>query len=86
MRLHRILSVLNIVFIPWSIVTIEITLNWNHLNGVLLTNGPALHATGQLIPALIGGAGLLRILWILSIIFFKVRILGCLFLHLCLPN
>ncbi|KAI9777761.1 MAG: hypothetical protein M1839_008556 [Geoglossum umbratile] len=64
-RVYNILSVLNLIAIPWYILSIELVLNWNHMTGVTGTDG--LSGTGQLIPALIGMCGLVRILWIIAV-------------------
>jgi hypothetical protein len=64
-RAYNVLSIINFLFIPWSIVSIELTINWNHLTGV--TGTAALKGAGQLIPALIGTGGFLRIVWIMII-------------------
>jgi hypothetical protein len=63
-RAYNILSVLNFIAIPWFIVSIELVLNWNHITGV--TGAAGLKGTGQLIPALIGLGGLIRIIWIIA--------------------
>ncbi|KAI9764182.1 MAG: hypothetical protein M1840_008664 [Geoglossum simile] len=62
-RAYNILSVLNFLAIPWFIISTELVLNWNHITGVTGTEG--LRGTGQLIPALIGLGGLIRIIWII---------------------
>ncbi|KAH0536687.1 hypothetical protein FGG08_006453 [Glutinoglossum americanum] len=62
-RAYNLLSIVNLLFIPWSIVSIELTINWNHLTGV--TGSAGMKGSGQLIPALIGIGGFLRIIWIM---------------------
>jgi hypothetical protein len=43
---------------------VEVTLNWNHVTQVLGPNGNITYP-GQLLPAMIGALGFLRILWLL---------------------
>ncbi|KAH0548315.1 hypothetical protein GP486_007993 [Trichoglossum hirsutum] len=71
-RAYNFLSIINFLFIPWSIVSIELTINWNHITGV--TGKASLNGTGQLIPALIGAGGFLRIVWIM---FSNYMAVGC---------
>lgn len=48
---------MNLLCIIWTIIAVELTLLWNNINGVY-----SLNSTGQLIPLIIGVAGLLSFL------------------------
>ncbi|EXJ95376.1 hypothetical protein A1O1_00497 [Capronia coronata CBS 617.96] len=58
------LSCFNLAWIVYAIVSIEFTLNLNHMNNVIGTSG--LVGPGQLIPLAIGLLSLTRVLYILS--------------------
>jgi len=61
--LFRGIRVFNLIWILWSAITIEMTLNWNHVTGT--TGGAALSSTGQQLPTIIGVATFLRVLLML---------------------
>jgi hypothetical protein len=67
---YRILRVTNALIILLFMVGIEMTINWNHLEGV--TNSAGIQSTGQIIPTVIGAASMVRIMWILFMRFLGV--------------
>jgi hypothetical protein len=61
---HKALRVLNFLWLVWSMLLVEMTLNYNHVSAVL--GGPTdneLHLPAQLLPLLIGAFGFVRILY-----------------------
>jgi hypothetical protein len=60
----------------YSMTAIEVTLNYNNVTGVLFESGDGLRSFGQILPALIGGAGFVRILWIMATAYFEVRLIN----------
>jgi hypothetical protein len=59
---HATTFVASLFFIAWSVVAIELTLIWNHAQGVY-----NISSTGQLIPFIVGLAGLLKTLFSLCL-------------------
>ncbi|KAH7303964.1 hypothetical protein B0I35DRAFT_517099 [Stachybotrys elegans] len=55
--MHKFLRVMNLIWLVFSAVMVEITLNFNHIDGVL--GGPQnnLSSPGQLLPLLVGAVG-----------------------------
>lgn len=62
--MNKILIVFNLVWILWSAVMVEVTLNMNNVNNVLGPQG-GIALPGQLLPMLIGAISLVRLLWIM---------------------
>jgi hypothetical protein len=58
------MRVFNLFWIFFSITTIELTIIWNHVLGVIGPNGKISYPA-QLLPLLIGTLGFLRICWLL---------------------
>lgn len=59
---------LNLIWIIYSAVLVEVTLNFNNITGVLggrNGGGTTLHLPGQLLPLLIGTFGMVRTLYLL---------------------
>jgi hypothetical protein len=64
--MYRFLRWGNLLWIIYSMLLIEFSLNFNHVSAVL--GGPndnEIHLPGQLLPLMIGGFGFVRICWIL---------------------
>ena len=60
---YVVLSAFNLAWGVFSAVTVELTLNFNHVVGVL--GGVGLMGPGQLLPLFIGSFGFVRICWLL---------------------
>ena len=56
--LNRVLKYLNLLFAGWWILSIEMTLKYNHLVGVYTDR---ITSAGQLIPLCIGGIGIIKV-------------------------
>jgi len=65
--MHAFLRIGNFIWLLWSAVTVEVTLNFNHVRGVLgaTPNDGNLHLPSQLLPFLVGLFSFLRTLYIL---------------------
>ena len=57
------MSAFNIFWIIFTIICVELTLNYNHVQGVLAQSGMA--SAGQLLPLLIGVFSTTRLAWII---------------------
>lgn len=58
--MHKVLRAFNLAWLLWSIITVEMTLNLNHVKGVLGGSNNTLASPGQLLPFLVGFCGILR--------------------------
>ena len=65
---NLVLHAINAAIIPWSIISIELTLKWNHIREIY-----SIQSAGQLIPFLVGLAGFLRLLQMVSVKRSRVR-------------
>ncbi len=63
-RAFHILRILNLLYIIWAILTIELTINWNNVQGV--TGSDGLGNVGQQLPAMIGAFSLIRSVWLIA--------------------
>ncbi|KAH8172342.1 hypothetical protein LIA77_06597 [Sarocladium implicatum] len=61
--MFKVLRVANPIWLLWSIITIECTLNFNNVKGVLGGTDNSLSVPGQLLPFLIGGFGFFETLY-----------------------
>lgn len=61
--MYKVLRIANPIWLAWSIVTIECTLNFNKLKGVLGGEDNELSMPGQLLPFLVGGFGFAETLY-----------------------
>jgi hypothetical protein len=67
---HTLHFAASLLFIIWSIMAIEFTLVWNNAEGIYIIT-----STGQLIPFIVGLAGLLKTLFSLFlIVWYKERL------------
>jgi hypothetical protein len=58
-----LLRFFNLIYLLWAAITVELTLNWNHVLDTVGIRG--LSTTGQQLPALIGAFTFLKVLWLL---------------------
>ena len=69
LNLHRLktlfntLSILNILWIIYTMITVELTLNYNHIDGVLGSNG-RIFFPSQLLPFTIGLCSFIRVTYL----------------------
>ena len=60
---YAVLSTINLLWMLFAGLTVELTLNFNHVIGVI--GGAGLYGAGQLLPMFIGLFGFVRICWLL---------------------
>ena len=64
---------LQLLFLLLAVLTVEFTLNWNHISGT--TGSSGLNGTGQQLPLIIGAATFLRVIYLLAKEALKVGIM-----------
>jgi hypothetical protein len=58
--MYKFLRIANPIWLLWSVLTVEFTLNFNHITGVLGGPQNSLSTPGQLLPLLVGGFGFVQ--------------------------
>lgn len=63
--MYKFLRIANPIWLLWSVLTVEFTLNFNHIEGVLGGPQNSLSTPGQLLPLLVGGFGFIQVLYVI---------------------